>query len=198
VAIFGGVLFAFAFNQLFGAPRTLVGWALVVVLSLRVKHWDRHWLAYSVIFWACDLSQEDHFALIAVTTLLFAALTAASVVLPDHKFNGQKHTFLILTRVLTSLPVSCNNLLFHTGLGIVRFALFLILVQTGQNKRNLAGIYILFAKSEALLPLILWHVVVQCAHKRVVLHPSLLEEEYVERETETGTGLPVQERIEVI
>lgn len=171
-----GILFAFAFNQLFDAPKTLVGWAIVVVLGAEVKFWERHWIAYSVIYWACDMSQKDNFALIAVTTLAFAAITAAAVILPDAQYNTHRKNFFVAAQILTSIPVSCNNLLFHPFLGIIRFALFSSLVQFGKNKRQFTGLYILFSKSEALLPLIIWHVLVHCANEKVVFHPELIED----------------------
>lgn len=211
VAVFGGVVFAYAFNQLFGAPRTVVGWALVVILSMYIKYWDIQWIAYSVIFWACDLSQDDNFALIAVTTLMFGAITTLSIVLPDHKFNGQRQQFLNIVRFFASFPISCNNLLFHTGLGIIRFTLFHALDQSGYNRRKMTGIYILFAKSEALVPLIIWHIIIQCAHTRMVLHPSLIETDdntgadtnsNINIDAESGYEVPesisIRERVQVI
>lgn len=175
-AILAALLFAFSFNQLFEAPRSVVGWAMVVVLSEEVKHWERHWFAYSVIFWATNLSDEDNFALIAVTTLGYGALIALSVLLPDGQYNAHHLKMLAASRFLTSIPVACNNLLFHPVVGIVRFAVFsLLLFSSAKNqRRTFTCIYILFAKSEALIPLIIWHVLLYCANERIVLHPELL------------------------
>lgn len=175
VAIFAGVLFAFAFNQLFHAPKAVVGWSTVLFLSLSTKHWDLHWVVYSVIFWACDTSREDHSVLIALTTLVYATLIPVSVLLPDHNFNALRRQVFVLVCIVTSLPVSCNNLLFHPYLGVVRFATFQLLTYYDQNHRNLTLLYILFAKTETLIPLVVWHGIVVLSKKKLnLVHPVML------------------------
>lgn len=171
VVIFFGVLLAYAFVELFNAPKSVVGWTLLA--TLEIKHYQILWIAYSIIYWASDLPKEDNFVLIAITTLAYAALISLAILLPQAVYS--KHRVLITraTKGLVILPIVCNNLLYRPFLGCFRYGCYMLLEVNKKNHHNVTGVYILFSKSETLLPLMAWHMIMEYLSWKVV-HPSQL------------------------
>jgi hypothetical protein len=151
------VLSGFSMVRMLGVPDTLLGFAALIVLVLTTElELPILWCVYSVMYWACKMSEEDSFALLVVSTLVFAAIIIFEEWAPIGIRNAHRAHIHTLQKILCILPVSCNNLLFHPWWGLFRFVLFSGVVYFKQREEA----YILFAKIEAFLPLLLWHGVV--------------------------------------
>lgn len=170
-AYFFATLLAYGFVQLFGAPKAVLGWTLLAFLD--IHQYLIQWLCYSIIYWACDLPQEDNFVLIAITTLAYAAIISVGVLLPQHLYDKNKSLIKNVIKFIIILPVVCNNLLFHPMMGSIRFVCYVILRLSEKDFRDITGVYLLFSKSETFIALIIWHVFMDLLSKRTP-HPSLL------------------------
>lgn len=169
--IFAGTLICYGFVELFNAPKSLLGMALLIILE--IPNFYVVWICYSIIYWACELPKEDNFILIAITTLAYAALISISILLTDSIFEKNKNVIQVSTKLLTALPVVCNNLLYHPLLGGLRFALYTLLRHNNKDRRNFTGVYLLFSKSETLIPLMIWHGIMEYLSNKVI-HPMQL------------------------
>lgn len=166
------VLLGFSMVRIVGIPDTFLGFVALIVLVLTTEiELPILWCVYSVMYWACKMSEEDSFALLVVSALVFAAIIIFEEWAPIGIRNEHRTQIQILQKVLCILPVSCNNLLFHPWWGLFRFVLFCCVVYF----KGKEDAYILFAKTEAFLPLLLWHgmvYVVSCKLKPVEVLPT--------------------------
>lgn len=169
--VFFGTLLAYAFIKLFNAPKSVLGWALLAILEIPQYHLA--WVCYSIIYWACDLPDEDNFVLIAITTLAYAALISASLLLPDTIYEKHRSVITKSTKLLIILPVVCNNLLYHPILGTFRYVCYLSVKHIRNNYKDVTIVYLLFSKSETLIPLMIWHGIMDIISQRT-LHPAQL------------------------
>ena len=146
------------------APRPLVGFAVLCILVANAPGIDPFalWCVYSVVYWACGLPAEDNFVLLAATTLFFAGADLAEEWLPNSVLNRHRDALTLALKLVSVLPVSCNNVLFHPGWGAMRAAFYLAVLSA--KKRE--AISALFSKSESLAVLLCWHVAVAAAASR--------------------------------
>lgn len=145
----------------FELARPTVAWMILIYWILwnrnRNKDWIQLWVLYGFAFWSAQLARDDGTALLVITTLMQAALIIAGYFVPASVLqNPWVH---VAISVLLVIPLACNNLFFHPVLAIARLAMFFVSERLVPN--SISSVYLLFSKAEALVPLVLTHVVVR-------------------------------------
>lgn len=155
------IIFAQVIVERFELPRPVVAWLVLVYWICwnrkRNKDWIHLWVLYGFAFWSAQLAREDGTALLVITTLMQAALIVAGYFVPEPLLA--KSWVKVAISVLLVTPLACNNLFFHPVLAIFRLAVFSAAARFVPHP--IGAVYLLFSKAEALLPLIMTHVVVR-------------------------------------
>ena len=166
------MLFVVILTEKMALPRAFVAWCILVYLifwnannisidatdnNRSSSDWVHLWVFYGFAFWGADLDRDDGTALLVLTTLMHAALIVAGFFVPQAILRDSCARLVV--SLLLTIPLACNNLFFHPLLAIVRIVCFL--ASSALTSNNLSSVYLLFSKAEALLPLIVTHVVVR-------------------------------------
>jgi hypothetical protein len=122
------------------------------------------WVVYSFAYWAIGLPDDDSSVLLVLVTLLHAGILAFGRWIPTGIIMQRRVVIRNMLVLLAIIPLSCNNLYLHPLLGLCRAALYSIVRLATPDRAAthwLMTMYILFSKIEALLPLMLWQLIVE-------------------------------------
>lgn len=137
------------------------------VLDLRItEHIFVLWSAYSIVFKILSVAEEESPIFIVWGTLLHAGLIVLQFYAAEWMHTKRSYNTLVALALV--LPVHCNNMFYEPVWALGRTLVFLVIVISTEKRSWLVSCYPLFCKSEAFLPLLIWHGMVYYWSRRRV------------------------------
>ena len=137
------------------------------VLDLRITdHIFVLWAAYGTVFKILNVAEEESPIFIVWGTLLHAGLIALQFYAAEWMQTQRSYNTLVAMALV--LPAHCNNMFYEPLWAFGRTVVFIIIVMATHKRSWLVSCYPLFCKSEAFIPLLMWHGMVYYWSRRKV------------------------------